>query len=137
MAWQKLYERFEQGAEARTGTALTELGGLIRNPAKSAKETKGLMTELGARIKEVEEIENGIDKEGEDQEKIGDDEEDMGIGKAEVDGLIKHGDNGGDESGMPDKAGICTPCGKSRRRSASRRSQKSPTSGTAATAAQA
>ena len=35
---------------------MTELGDLIKKPARSTKETKGLMTDLDARIKEVEEM---------------------------------------------------------------------------------
>ena len=56
VAWQKLWERFEQGVEARTGTALTELSELNKKPAKNTRETKSLMTELDSRIKEVEEM---------------------------------------------------------------------------------
>ena len=56
VAWQKLAERFEQGIETRTGTALAELGGLIRKPAKGPKETKVLLTELDKRIKEVHDL---------------------------------------------------------------------------------
>ena len=56
LAWQKLWEQFERGVGDRTGAALTELGQLNKKPAKTTKETKGLLTELDSRIKDVEEM---------------------------------------------------------------------------------
>ena len=56
VACQKLWERFEQGVEARTGAALTELGDLNEKPGENTRETKVRLTELDKNIKEVEEM---------------------------------------------------------------------------------
>ena len=46
--------------EARQGTALAELGEMVKKPAKSPKETKVLLTELDQKIKEVEDLGDNV-----------------------------------------------------------------------------